>query len=140
MSARRNPPPALAARALRLERRARLEGGEALIDQLNREREAALELGGEAARRVRERPLAAIGIIRGSHHEQPGRECAHGRADRLPVGTAGADGGRLCGAARLVSVSPQAMPIRFSPKSKARTVCARVMPLRVRVRHGRRRD
>jgi len=27
-----------------------------------------------------------------------------------------------------VSVSPLAMPIRLSPKSKARTVCAPVMP------------
>src|SRR4029077_5087231 len=128
-------PPALAARASRRELRARLEGGEALIDQVDRQCEAAFELGGKAAHAFTERPLTAVGIIRGADHELRGCERAYLTPDRLPVRPrrasahtrprpAPASPDRTAGRGALlpVSVSPEAIPMRLSPKSKARTV------------------
>ena len=120
---------ALAARALRLERRARLERGVALIDHVAR--------AGRSGVRARRRTARAAGAsapgVPSALYGAPttssvGRERAHLARDGVPVGPVRADGDRGRGAAVRVSVSPAAMPIRLNPKSKARTVCGRVMP------------
>src|SRR4029077_16005069 len=78
-------PPFPSPRPSRRELRARLEGGEALIDQVDRQCEAAFELGGKAAHAFTERPLTAVGIIRGPDPELRGCERAYLTPDRLPV-------------------------------------------------------
>src|SRR5580700_4259717 len=86
-------PPPRAARAAGLELGGRLEGRVALIDQVNGQREAAFELGREAARSRMERALAAVDIIRGTDHQHGGGERTHLVRNVLPVRTATADGG-----------------------------------------------
>ena len=76
-----------------------------------------------------QRPLAAVGIIRAAHDRgAPGRVRAPRarwrpspdlRRRRAPPGAA---------PRRASACRREAMPIRLSPKSKARTVCGRVMP------------
>src|SRR5258708_34997222 len=67
-------PPPLPARTAGPELRRRLERGEALIDQLHGEREAPLELGGEAPYGGSPPAPAPVGALGGSGDEQPQRQ------------------------------------------------------------------
>src|ERR1039457_4810717 len=82
---------ALPARALRLQCRARLDGGKAFIDPLDRQTEAALQLRGEGERSRRQRAGTVVHIIRGSHDEEPRVKRLHFSTDGVPVGAVSAD-------------------------------------------------
>src|ERR1700722_18931996 len=76
---------ALATRALRFERRARLERRPALIDHVHGKTKAALELSREATRSRRERSRTTVRIIRRSDHEQARTQHAYFARDGVPV-------------------------------------------------------
>src|SRR5271167_4936915 len=91
----RYPPPSRTGGTLRLEFRARLERGEALIDTFDRQTRAGGELGGEPGRRGVQAPRRAVDIIRGADHEQVGPIALQLPIDGDPVRAArGAECGR----------------------------------------------
>ena len=110
----------------------------ALVDQRDFERVAAREFGREAARGAGHGAIGTVDIIRQADHHQVRLPVAQQRSIGSQRGPLGPAGTACRGEAVRLTVSPQATPIRRSPKSKARTI--RFGSREDRFRHCRRSD